>query len=365
MKEKYNWLLLVLLLYEKIPSCTGITDIFHRMRCSKVKLVAVVLIFSVAAGLHLLHSILEGGDRTGPHLTRPFSSEWRSSEERPQEESWISEIRGLNFSNSVVSSEQRLKSLKQAYGYTRKSRDSLSARERQIVGQHILVNDKHKMLYCYVPKVACSNWKRFMMVLNGEATDTNTIRKVNHMSFTFLRDFPSSDIKHKLSEYYKFMFVREPLVKLLSAYEEECLLNNWAFHNSYGEQIVKNARKNASAHPKGDDVSLKEFLQYVAESRVQDLNEHWMPFYELCQPCAVSYDFVGSFENLESDANQVLKELNVNEQVTFPKQQKYYKAGGNGYVEGKKLTDVSPDMMKNALRKYDLDYKLFSYQIPF
>ena len=90
MKEKYNWLLLVLLLYEKIPSCTGITDIFHRMRCSKVKLVAVVLIFSVAAGLHLLHSILEGGDRTGPHLTRPFSSEWRSSEARPQEESWIS-----------------------------------------------------------------------------------------------------------------------------------------------------------------------------------------------------------------------------------------------------------------------------------
>ena len=205
-------------------------------------------------------------------------------------------------------------------------------------------------------------WQNNKIIIRG---DTNTIRKVNHTSFTFLQDFPSSDIKQKLNEYYKFMFVREPLVRLLSAYKDKFLLNNWAFHNSYGEQIVKNARKNASAHPKGDDVSLKEFLQYVAESRVQDLNEHWMPFYELCQPCAVSYDFVGSFENLESDANQVLKELNVNEQVTFPKQQKYYKAGGNGYVEGKKLTDVSPDMMKNALRKYDLDYKLFSYQIPF
>ena len=203
------------------------------------------------------------------------------------------------------------------------------------------------------------------MVLNGEATDTNTIRKVNHMSFTFLRDFPSSDIKHKLSEYYKFMFVREPLVRLLSAYKDKFLLNNTSFHKSYGRKIVKHVRKNAAANSNGDDVSLQEFLQYVAESHVEDMNEHWMPFYELCQPCAVSYDFVGSFENLESDANQVLKELNVNEQVTFPKQQKYYKAGGNGYVEGKKLTDVSPDMMKNALRKYDLDYKLFSYQIPF
>ena len=70
-------------------------------------------------------------------------------------------------------------------------------------------------------------------------------------------------------------------------------------------------RTNAAANSRGDDVSLGEFLQYVAESRVEDMNEHWMPFYELCQPCAVSYDFVGSFENLELDANQVLKELKL------------------------------------------------------
>ena len=264
-----------------------------------------------------------------------------------------------------VSSEQRLKSLRQVCRNSRKSWDSLSVTEKQILAKHILVNDEHKFLYCSVPKVACSNWKRVMMVLDGEATDTNSIRRVNHLSFTFLGDLPPLAVKRKLNEYYKFMFVREPLVRILSAYKDKFLLNNTSFHKSYGRKIVKHVRKNAAANYKGDDVSLQEFLQYVAESHVEDMNEHWMPFYELCQPCAVLYDFVGSFENLESDANQVLKELNVNEQVSFPKQQKYYKAGGNGYVEGKKLADVSPDMLKNALRKYDLDYKLFSYQIPF
>ena len=236
--------------------------------------------------------------------------------------------------------------------------------EKQILAKHILVNDEHKFLYCSVPKVACSNWKRVMMVLDGEATDTDSIRKVNHLSFTFLEDLPPLAVKRKLNEYYKFMFVREPLVRILSAYKDKFLLNNTSFHKSYGRKIVKGVRKNAAANSKGDDVSLQEFLQYVAESRVEDMNEHWMPFYELCQPCAVSYDFVGSFENLESDANQVLKELNVNEQVSFPKQQKYYKAGGKGYVASKKFADVSPDMVKKALRKYDLDYKLFSYQLP-
>ena len=263
-----------------------------------------------------------------------------------------------------VSSEQRLKSLRHVCGNTRKSWDSLSVTEKQILAKHILVNDEHKFLYCSVPKVACSNWKRVMMVLDGEATDSNAIRKVNHMSFTFLGDFPPLAAKRKLQEYYKFMFVREPLVRLLSAYKDKFLLNNTSFFKSHGRKIVKKVRKNAAANPKGDDVSLKEFLQYVAESRVEDMNEHWMPFYELCQPCAVSYDFVGSFENLESDANQVLKELNVNEQVSFPKQQRYYKSGGKGYVTSKKFSDVSPDTLKKALRKYDLDYKLFSYQIP-
>ena len=203
-----------------------------------------------------------------------------------------------------------------------------------------------------------------MMVLDGDATDSNTIRKVDHMNFTFLTDFPPLVAKRKLQEYYKFMFVRDPLARLLSAYKDKFLLNNTSFFESYGRQIIKQVRSNASANHKGDNVSLKEFLQYVPESRVEDMNEHWMPFYELCQPCAVSYDFVGSFENLESDANQVLKELNVNEEVSFPKQQRYYKSGGNGYVESEKFSDVSPDILKKALKKYDLDYKLFSYQIP-
>ena len=203
-----------------------------------------------------------------------------------------------------------------------------------------------------------------MMVLDGDATDSNTIRKVDHMNFTFLTDFPPLVAKRKLQEYYKFMFVRDPLARLLSAYKDKFLINYTPSFQKYGRRIIAHVRKNAAVNSKSDDISLKEFLQYVAESRVEDMNEHWMPFYELCQPCAVSYDFVGSLENLEADANQVLKALNVNEEVSFPKQQSYYKPGGKGYVESEKFSDASPDILKKALRIYDLDYKLFSYQIP-
>lgn len=40
----------------------------------------------------------------------------------------------------------------------------------------IYVEDSHKLLYCEVPKAGCSNWKRVLMVLQGQASTTKELR---------------------------------------------------------------------------------------------------------------------------------------------------------------------------------------------
>ena len=254
--------------------------------------------------------------------------------------------------------------MRRVCGNTTKSWDSLSAKEKDILGRHILVDDKHRFLYCSIPKAACSNWKRVLMVLDGRVTNISAVKKVQHSAFTRLKDFPPSVAKQKLREYYKFMFVREPLGRLLSAYKDKFVLNNTVFHKKYGTQIIRHMRKNAQANSKGDDVKIREFLQHVLDSHAEDLNEHWMPFYKLCQPCVVSYDFIGSMENLESDSTQVLKQLNVNEQVSFPRRQNFYRAGGQGYVKPEKYSHVPLDVKREVRKKYALDYEMFSYEMP-
>ncbi|KAM4013659.1 carbohydrate sulfotransferase 14 isoform 2-T2 [Anomaloglossus baeobatrachus] len=276
---------------------------------------------------------------------------WRSASLEPEEQRILREIRNRTLRR--VCGQERARSVW-----------ALPPAPRRTLLRHIIVNDKYKLLYCYVPKVACSNWKRVLKVLDGRLGSVDVRLKMDHRNdLVFLADLSAEQIRHRLQHYYKVLFVREPLERLLSAYRNK-FGEIKEYQQRYGQEIVRRYRQpEAAAASKGDDVTFPEFLQYLLDEDEEKMNEHWMPIYQLCQPCAVPYDFIGTYERLREDANRVLDAINAPGYIQFPERQAWYKPVTKETLHYF-LCNTPQGLIRQLLPKYIMDYSLFAYSLP-
>ncbi|XP_029807295.1 carbohydrate sulfotransferase 14 [Suricata suricatta] len=212
-------------------------------------------------------------------------------------------------------------------------------------------------------QVACSNWKRVLKVLSGVLDSVDVRLKMDHRNdLVFLADLRPEEIRYRLQHYFKFLFVRDPLERLLSAYRNK-FGEIREYQQRYGAEIVRRYRAGAGPSPAGDDVTFPEFLRYLVDEDPERMNEHWMPVYHLCQPCAVQYDFVGSYERLEADANQVLEWVRAPPHVRFPARQAWYRPASPESLHYH-LCSAPRALLQDVLPKYILDFSLFAYPLP-
>ncbi|XP_073322119.1 carbohydrate sulfotransferase 12-like [Pagrus major] len=256
---------------------------------------------------------------------------------------------------------------------------------------HLIVDDTHQIIYCFVPKVACTNWKRVMVVLSQSLispssgkpyTDPEAIppdivhNSTLHLTFAkFWRHYGSLS-RHlmalKLQHYTKFLFVRDPFVRLISAFRNKFGRPNEDFYRQFGSVMMRRYGNASSSLPEtaaeafkaGVKPTFQQFITYLLDpetERESMFNEHWRQVYRLCHPCQVKYDFIGRLETLKTDAEQLLKLLKVDHLVHFP-------------LGARNLTAVSwerdffghiPITMRRELYKlYEADFELFGYPKP-
>lgn len=230
---------------------------------------------------------------------------------------------------------------------------------------HILVDHNHKLLYCYVPKVACTNWKRVMMVLTGQSNASNLVSipaDLAHANSSSVRlsQLPANQINHVLREYTLFLIVRHPFERLLSAYRNKFtdnLPSSKYFQSRYGRQIIKKYRPTATATDldSGANVSFPEFISFLLNEGV-DTNEHWTPIYDLCLPCSLNYSFVGHYETLAQDAKTILDMVGA-PPLVFP----VTKTGHTKDKLREHFQQLSIFNIEHLYKRYFADFKLFGY----
>uniref|UniRef100_A0A8C0EI50 Carbohydrate sulfotransferase n=1 Tax=Bubo bubo TaxID=30461 RepID=A0A8C0EI50_BUBBB len=236
----------------------------------------------------------------------------------------------------------------------------------------IYVEDRHKVLYCEVPKAGCSNWKRVLMVLNGLATSAHNISHDDVHYGKHLRKLDSYDLEGiytRLNTYTKTIFVRDPMERLVSAFRDKFEHPNSYYHPVFGKAIIKKYRHNANEESlkTGSGVKFKEFIQYLLDShRPVGMDIHWEQVSKLCYPCLINYDFIGKFETLEEDANYFLQLVGAPAELKFPKFKDRHSSDERTSAEVVRqyLKELSKEERQLTYDFYYLDYLMFNYTSP-
>jgi len=216
---------------------------------------------------------------------------------------------------------------------------------------------------------------KFPNYTRPEQIERHLVHNMNYMDkyIRRLETILPDDSEWRLRKYLKFMFVREPLERLLSAYRDKLVVNNWGYKD-IDATIVKKYRPhdyNASVE-RYHDVTFAEFVRYIldehAEGKVVD--RHWLPQSKLCSVCDPQFDFIGHYETLNSDVEFVVSKLKSRihgqqqrelvEHITFL-------ADSHSETSDlmKQMYLTIPAQHIQALYKlYAVDYALFGYEHP-
>ncbi|XP_077150770.1 carbohydrate sulfotransferase 8-like [Ranitomeya variabilis] len=229
--------------------------------------------------------------------------------------------------------------------------------DRKVAAQ-LYVEHRHRFIYCEVPKVGCSNWKRIILSLN-ESLGRTLYEVQVHASKQLkkLSSYPPSRQKEFLANYTKVMFTRDPLERVVSAYRDKFLHDNVY----YGKTIANLIKKSLGIQSK-TNITFEQFANYITKEKPYYRDTHWKPMYQLCEPCNIQYDFIGKFETLADDADFVLKIIRAPKNLKYPTMKHHSnEPRTNEDISIQYLEMLPPILFRKLLSVYSLDFSIFGY----
>ena len=212
--------------------------------------------------------------------------------------------------------------------YRRNRAHAVKARRAVANGYTMRGCDEQRLFFVHIPKAAgiSVNEALFGGLGAGHATVTQYQRLFGPLFF---------------SRAYSFTFVREPVVRLKSAFR---------FLKTGG--MNAHDREFAERNLRGIDSFEAFVLDWLDAGRIQS-GIHLKPQWEFLCPVYpfIAVDFVGRYENIDADFAHVARQLKRN--VSLPH--------ANRTPASAPTAEISPDVRRKVENLYDWDYKLLGY----
>ena len=248
-------------------------------------------------------------------------------------------------------------------------------------GQHMLVDDTHSVVFCFLPKVGCTNLKLLFFVSQGLIPRSELLKPRDKINQGYLMNVVRKTSRaglrrwHFSQEYFKYVMVRNPLARLTSAFRSKIERYNmtgrywhtphynWARRSIYRslhpveyEQWKENGWKPPIT------ISFSDFIDYWLDPNDSEFkyDDHFISWLKICQPCRTRFDFYGNFRHFERDAQVLIDKIGAS---SLDLRQGYYSEDTATDQRMKLYYSTLSDEQKRAvLRKMALELE-FHYTI--
>jgi len=212
---------------------------------------------------------------------------------------------------------------------------------------------EYKLIFFTFPKVACSEWKRMFMRMNGNENWCK-IRDFNAHDpelnkIQILSDFPTEIATAMMTSpsWTRAAIVREPKERVLSAFLDKAVKEHTGNSAKGGYYVKKCCRKIPDEEDKqkcmDNDQDFKSFLHFVTkyprecfdvhwEAQIAKIDDKWWPY----------IDAIGYQNNLTSDAQTLLKSL-TSTRDPVPNRSAWERYGSTGWGNDNELCENRPN----------------------
>ncbi|KZC14786.1 Carbohydrate sulfotransferase 12 [Dufourea novaeangliae] len=230
---------------------------------------------------------------------------------------------------------------------------------------NMVIDITHGISWCPIYKAASSTWMKHFATLGGVLTETamELIRRDILQINTIVRKAFPRMVLQKLNKTKKFLIVRHPFERLVSAYRDklEHIQGRDYYYKRFGRHIAHKYHKYRQPNETKIEPTFTEFLRFIIEEKYFD--EHWAPFVDTCEPCLIKYNYILKFDTFDRDQQFLIQELGLSDYL--------YEKGDLKNINPRGVTTAAlvKEYMQNVPRSvldeinkvYETDFKLFSY----
>lgn len=225
---------------------------------------------------------------------------------------------------------------------------------------------KLNVVFVYVPKVACTNWKCILRYLSEQNDYLNPAlaHDRKRSGLTYVSDLPEKEDILNSSNAKKYSFVRNPYSRALSAYRNKIepfdIGSRSMIDQDFWSKTYQEIRAEVKEMFDSDYVDFLHFLKWLkCSDHFMVNNEHWLPQSDILGEDRVKYDFIGRMENMPMDSDYLLNLLACD--LKFPSQADVSFPGTNSSNQLDEYYSYEAKQLVNEL--YERDFINFNYKM--